>query len=70
MPTFKATEFKVNDEAIEPTGRVEIYQAETPDEAVEHCLYTRKLANGNAFVGPSKRVVHDGATQWAITRPD
>jgi hypothetical protein len=61
--TFKATEFQNN----EATGRVEIYSAANFNEALGNLLYTRRLTNGNAFVGPTGRVVHAGSKCYTLT---
>ena len=62
---FRATEFN-ND--IEKTGNEEIFDADDVHKAVEKVLYTRRLKDGNAFVGPSGRVVHTVGKSWAVTR--
>jgi hypothetical protein len=61
---FKASEYN-ND--IEKTGNEEIYSAENIDEAVQKCLYTKRLRDASAFVGPSGRVVHTRHRSWAVT---
>jgi hypothetical protein len=67
MQTFIATEFLISDAAITPTGMVEKYMAETVEEAVRSCLYTKGLSNGNAKVGPTGRTVVVGNLSYAIT---
>ena len=57
MRTFLATEYN---EAIERTGHVGIHLADTIDEAVQQVLYTARLKNGAATIGPTGRVVHTG----------
>lgn len=65
MKAFKADEFDLT--TMEPTGNQEIYLAESAEDAAKKCLYTRRLVNGHANIGPSKRVVYDGRRAWAIT---
>ncbi len=62
---FIATEYVKNN--YEPTGTTEIYQANTVQDAVLKCLYTRKLSNGNAKLGPSGRVIHSNNSLWTVT---
>jgi hypothetical protein len=66
--SFTATEYTVTEHAIAETGCVEWYSADTIDEAVRKCLYTKQLSNGKAFVGPTGRVVHCGEHQWCVMR--
>jgi hypothetical protein len=56
MPHFIGFEY----EGDVDTGRRLTYQGDNVDAAVANCLYTERLTNGNAFVGPTKRVVHSG----------
>lgn len=42
------------------TGRQLVFLADNITTAVQSCLYTLKLKNGNAHVGPTGRVVYDG----------
>ncbi len=65
MKAFKADEFDLA--TMTPTGSQEIYLAESAEDAAKKCLYTRRLRNGNASLGPSKRVVYDGRTAWTLT---
>lgn len=60
--TFNATEFENN----EATGLVEVYTAPDFQRALAKLLYTRRLSNGNAFVGPSGRVVHSGSKCYTL----
>lgn len=67
--TFKATEFDTT--TMQPTGRVEVYMVETAEpveQAVKSCLYTRKLKDGRAFIGPSGRTVFAGNRCYSITK--
>lgn len=48
MTNFTAHFFKVTDTEIIPTGKMELYPAIDRQTAVEHCLYTHRLHNGNA----------------------
>ena len=61
--TYNTTQFDNN----VATGNVEVYTADTFEAAVASCLYTRHLTNGNAFVGPSGRVIHSGSKCYTIT---
>jgi hypothetical protein len=65
MKLFKAVEF----EGVSPTGMVETYLADSIEEAVQKVLYTRQLANADASVGPSGRVVRSGKLAWSVV-PD
>lgn len=65
---FKASEFKVGNNDITKTGNEEIFDAVDADEAVKKVLYMRRLTNGNAFVGPTGRVVHSGEFGWSVTK--
>lgn len=66
MPTFTAIEFN---SALQETGRAEVYIANDSPEAARHCLYTKRLKNGRATLGPTGRVVHmpDGS-QWVVVK--
>lgn len=48
MTDFTAHFFKVTDTEIVATGKTESYPAIDRQTAVEHCLYTHRLHNGNA----------------------
>lgn len=67
MPVFKAVEFIAD--TVQETGNVEIYDAESREEAVDKCLYTKRLSDGNACIGPSGYVVRTQAFAWAIVQP-
>ena len=68
MLAFNAQEFST--ETIQPTGREHVYLANTIDEAVQHCLYTCRLANAAAKVGQTGRVVYTGnGTAWSVIQP-
>lgn len=64
--TFKATEFDCN--ACEQTGVVEYYTASSIEDALYKVYYTRKLSNGHAKIGPSRRVVYSGGMGYMVTR--
>jgi hypothetical protein len=65
MPkSFRAYEFEKD--AMAMTGAVEHYTAETIDEAVQKLLYTKKLRDGDAFIGPSGRSVYTGNRAWSV----
>lgn len=65
---FNATEFNIGEKEIAPTGTVLTFMADTLAEAVEHCLYTLRLKNAKAKVGPTGRCVHNGFGQsYALT---
>jgi len=63
LNNFHATEFENN----VPTGRVELYTVPTFEVALSKLLYTRRLSNGNAFAGPTGRVVHSGDKCYTLT---
>jgi len=48
MNNFTAHFYKVTDTEIVATGKTELYPAVDRKTAVEHCLYTHRLHNGNA----------------------
>lgn len=64
--TYLAHEMDVA--TCEPTGRVLHYSAETIDEAVASVLYTARLKNGKANVGPTGRVVYAGPTAFTVIK--
>ena len=66
MTTFKAVEFK--SETVEETGRVEIYVAKDLKTAVQSCLYTKRLVDGRAYVGPTGAVVHVGKLSYSVVK--
>lgn len=49
------------------TGRQVTFLADDPDEAVAFCLYTERLRNGQARIGPTGRTVYSG--NYAIVFP-
>ena len=62
---FTATEFDAN--TCEATGRTALYIAESIEKAVSNVLYTMRLENRNAKIGPTKRVVYDGFGKgWTV----
>jgi hypothetical protein len=68
MPVFIAHEFTVA--TAKPTGRELRFLANTIAEAVGYALYTLKLRNGNAKVGPSGRAVYDGCGNGVVVVPE
>jgi hypothetical protein len=64
---FHVAEFNRN--TCEHTGREETYQSPDIASAVQSVLYTRKLANGGAFIGPSGRVVYAGEFGYSVIQP-
>jgi len=58
MQTFIITEYSA--ETIESTGYTALHIAASYSDAVKQVLYTAKIKNGNAFIGPTKRVIHTG----------
>jgi hypothetical protein len=61
---YQATEF--NRATCEPTGRTETYFAGSLLAAVDSLLYTKRVSNGGAFIGPTGRCVYAGALSYAI----
>ncbi len=43
---------------LRPTGRKIYFQAATLEQAVQHCLYSERIKNGNVQLGPTGRVVY------------
>lgn len=54
---FKGHYYKVTDEEIKATGKIETYAAESRDEAVLMTLYTHRLHDGRAWA-TSIGVIH------------
>jgi len=68
MALYTAEERKADPETqMLSTGLVEIYQADTQKEAAKKCLYTRRLADGNAYLGPSGYVIYSQGSCWIVT---
>lgn len=44
--------YKVTDDEISPTGKIETYLAETRQDAIDKALYTHQLHAGRAFKTP------------------
>ncbi len=68
--SFVGVEGVVSDAEITLTGRTFYFLAHTLEEAVRHCLYTEKLKNGEAFVGPTGLVVHSGDRLVALVKKE
>lgn len=64
MKTFDAAQF--DKDTLTMTGVHETYLANDLPEAVRKLLYTRKLSNGSAKLGPSGQVVYSGQFGWSI----
>ena len=62
---YRATEFDLN--TMKQTGRTEHYLADGLTQAVNSCLYTHRLHNGNAKLGPAGLVVFCGGLAYSIT---
>jgi hypothetical protein len=65
MQVFIGHEYKNG----EPTGKEYGYFAKSRSEAVSHCLYTERLSNGSAYVGPTGFVVYSGNRWIVIAQP-
>lgn len=68
---MKEYEFRVaqfNPTTCAHTGVVETYYATSPEVAVQRVLYTRRLADGRARVGPTGRVVYGGGFGYTVIR--
>ena len=65
MKNFVSSQVELK--ALEATGVVNHFQAATIDEAVAKQLYTSKLNDSEAFVGPTGRVVYEHDFAWAVT---
>lgn len=63
MQAFIATESK----DCVPTGVVETYLAASVEQAVESLLYTRRLSDGKAFIGPTGRAVYSMGALYVVT---
>lgn len=57
MNTYQGHHYKVTDEAITPTGKIETWDTETREQAVGKALYTHQLHNKNAKATP-RGVIH------------
>lgn len=64
LSTYQAHEYDA--QTMMPTGRVEHYMAVNHAQAVQNVLYTRRLKDGNAFVGPSGGVVYSQGKAYAV----
>jgi hypothetical protein len=73
LPTriFRAVEWEVSPtgEFLRETGTVRYHQCPTAKDAVDSVLYTARLKDGSARVGPSGRVVYTNGRAYAIV-PD
>ena len=65
---YIGTYFKVTDEEITATGKVEIYLQSSRDEAVLAALYTHRLHNGNAHGSMNGVITCPSCGQIAITQ--
>ena len=65
---FAAHKYHITDEAIVTIGEVETYIADSREQAVQQCLYTRRLANGKSAIGPTGYTVISGGYGWAIVQ--
>lgn len=66
MNQYEGHYYTVTDEAITPTGKVEIYTAKSRDEAVLMALYTHRLHNGRAWATNHGVIVCPSCGQIAI----
>ena len=57
MNMYKGTFYKVTDEAITQTGKIELYFQPTRQMAIDAALYTHKLHNGSA-IATKNGVIH------------
>ena len=63
--------FKVTDQDIEPTGKIEVWEAETRDEALSAALYSHRLHSGRATISPRGVIYCPGCdVHIAITKGD
>ena len=65
---YIGTYYKVTDEEITPTGKVEIYLQPSRDEAVSAALYTHRLHNGRAHASMNGIITCPSCGQIAITK--
>lgn len=63
---YIAYEFET--ETCRLTGRTEYYMAANRKDAVAKVLYSKRLHNGYARVGPTGRVVCDGRYSYVVVR--
>ncbi|MDD5008556.1 MAG: hypothetical protein PHC68_09210 [Syntrophorhabdaceae bacterium] len=63
-------EFSELDIDTAATLRTVTFQAASPDEALENALYTARLKNDSACIGPTRRVIYpegpDGNLAWVL----
>ena len=64
MKTYSAIHHCLS--TLEPTGRVETYMADSLRDAVQSVLYTRRLSDGGAAVGPNGLVVYSRQGVWFV----
>lgn len=65
---FRAHEFDAK--TCEETGTILFFDGANRADVVSKCLYTCRLKNGNAFVGPTGGVIYDGSGKGYSVVPD
>lgn len=67
MSTYVVSEFNPNTCVM--TGKTEVFCADDVHAAVESVLYAKRLRDGRAHLGPTKRVVYASGHGYVIV-PD
>ncbi len=65
---YNGYHYKVTDAEIVHTGKIELWFAESRQEAIEHALYTHRLHNRNATVSKMGVVTCPSCGQIAIVK--
>jgi len=68
MNSYQAFEYDTN--TLEQTGRTLTFLGNDDEHAIRSALYTARLTNGAAKLGPTGRVVYLGdGKAWCIPKP-
>jgi hypothetical protein len=60
--------FEYDRQTMQATGRIEFYHASDIATAVANLLYSKRLSNGAAKIGPTGRAVYSGNFCYSVTR--
>ena len=64
---YSGSHYKVTDAEIAPTGKIEVWVAESRQEAIEAAVYTHRLHNRRAYASPFGIIHCPSCGQIAIT---
>jgi hypothetical protein len=68
MNMYQGTFYNVTNEAITPTGKIELYYQPTRQMAIDAALYTHKLHSNNATASKNGVIYCPKCGQIAITK--